>query len=133
MKIKHIVLLVIAAIAVGVVFSTFTDSSTYADFSQARENPGRDLHIIGTLDTTQEVHYDPAQPNYLSFYMTDSKGETSKVVYYNAKPQDFEKSDNVVITGKMKDNHFEAGTLLLKCPSKYNDEEKPEAFGEKTF
>jgi cytochrome c-type biogenesis protein CcmE len=28
---------------------------------------------------------------------------------------------------------FEAKSLLLKCPSKYNDQNKPEQFGEQQF
>jgi cytochrome c-type biogenesis protein CcmE len=54
------------------------------------------------------------------------------VIYHDAKPQDFEKSEKVVIIGSMKNGQFEAKSLLLKCPSKYNDQ-KPSSFGERTF
>jgi cytochrome c-type biogenesis protein CcmE len=54
------------------------------------------------------------------------------VVYSNAKPQDFEKSEKVVVIGSMKNDEFIASSLLLKCPSKYNAN-KPEKFGEKAY
>ena len=133
MKIKFLVLLVVAAVAVGVILSTFADASVYADFKQARNAPDREFHIIGTLDTARAIVYDPASPNYMSFYLTDDKGETLLVEYYNAKPQDFEKSEKVVITGKIQGDRFVAGSLLLKCPSKYNEDDTPAAFTQKKY
>ena len=40
-----------------------------------------------------------------------------------AKPHDFEKSEKVVLTGKVEGDQFIASSVLLKCPSKYKDEE----------
>jgi cytochrome c-type biogenesis protein CcmE len=71
--------------------------------------------------------------NSFSFYMFDEKGVEKRVVYNNAKPQDFEKSEKVVIVGKMKGEEFVATSMLLKCPSKYNDKKAPEKFGDKAF
>ena len=68
-----------------------------------------------------------------SFYMFDEQGVERKVIYFNAKPQDFEKSEKVVIIGSMKGDTFVAKSLLLKCPSKYNDESKPIGFKEKRY
>jgi cytochrome c-type biogenesis protein CcmE len=65
--------------------------------------------------------------------MIDGKGNNRKVVYNNSKPQDFEKSEQVVLVGSMKGEEFQASSMLLKCPSKYNDDDKPQAFGEKAF
>ena len=41
----------------------------------------------------------------------------------SAKPQDFEMSEQIVVTGSFRDGQFEASDLLMKCPSKYKDEE----------
>ena len=49
----------------------------------------------------------------------------TKVVYHNSKPTDLEKSERVVLKGKMEADHFECKDILLKCPSKYKDEMKP--------
>jgi cytochrome c-type biogenesis protein CcmE len=39
------------------------------------------------------------------------------------KPQDFERSEQIVLTGSMNGDTFEASDMLLKCPSKYKDQE----------
>lgn len=133
MKIKHILLIVVLAIALGVVVSTFTDANPYADFTLAAQNPDREFHVIGTLDTTRPMIYNPLEPNYFSFYVKDDKGQVQRVEYHNAKPQDFEKSEKIVLIGRMKGESFEAQSILLKCPSKYNDDDKPQAFAERKF
>ena len=55
--------------------------------------------------------------------LRDAKGEERKVVLLSEKPQDFEMSEQIVLTGKMKGEEFIASEVLLKCPSKYKDEE----------
>ena len=134
MKTIHIILILIVVVAIAVVVTTITDSNTYADFSQAMKNPGREYHIIGKLNRQKTITYDPQNnPNQFSFYMIDEKGMEKKVIYNNAKPQDFEKSEKVVIIGKMQGDEFLAGSMLLKCPSKYNDQKNPVKFQDKSF
>jgi len=134
MKTIHIVLIIILVVAIAVVVSTMTDSGTYSDFAQAAKNPGKDFHIIGKLDRSKPIEYDAVKDaNRFSFYMIDEKGNEHQVIYNNAKPQDFEKSEKVVIIGSMKGDHFAAKSLLLKCPSKYNDKQAPTKFGNKEF
>ena len=133
MKTIHIVILLILVIAVAVVVTTLTDSSTYSNFSEAAATPGKEFHIIGLLDKKKTIDYDAIKNvNRFSFYLIDDKGLEKKVVYNNPKPQDFEKSEKVVIVGSMKNDEFLAKSLLLKCPSKYNAN-KPEKFGTKTY
>ncbi len=133
MKTIHIVILLVLVIAVAVVVTTLTDSSTYSNFSEANASPGKEFHIIGVLDKKKTIDYDATKNvNRFSFYLIDDKGLEKKVVYNNAKPQDFEKSEKVVIIGSMKNDEFLAKSLLLKCPSKYNAN-KPEKFGEKKY
>ena len=38
-------------------------------------------------------------------------------------PTDFEKSEEIVLTGSMKENTFYADEMLVKCPSKYMENE----------
>ena len=81
--------------------------------------------MIAKLDKTQPLIYDAINnPNYLSFYAVDSLGGNTKVVYHNSKPTDLEKSERIVMKGKMQDDHFECSEILLKCPSKYKDDKK---------
>lgn len=123
MKKTHIALLVgIAALIVGMLaFSA--DFSTYDTVNSARNKPGKFVHLIAKLDKSKPVEYDPINnPNYLSFYAVDSLGGQTKVVYHNSKPADLEKSERIVMTGKMNADHFECKDILLKCPSKYKDD-----------
>jgi len=133
MKRKHILLILVIVVAIGVVISTFADASTYSNFSEAAENPQREFHIIGKLNLQKPVEYDPVQGDHFSFYMTDANGLEKRVTYRGAKPQDFEKSEQVVLVGKSNGDEFVASSLLLKCPSKYDDQEKPKGFGDRTF
>ena len=55
--------------------------------------------------------------------MRDDAGQVRKVILRAGKPQDFERSEQIVLTGEMKDDVFEASDMLLKCPSKYKDQE----------
>jgi len=45
------------------------------------------------------------------------------VVFPGTKPQDFERSEQIVLTGKMKGNEFHASHILMKCPSKYKNDQ----------
>jgi len=124
MKRLHIILLIVMFIAIAVVIATIQDSSTYADFDQAKKNPEESFQIIGKLDKNKEINYDSTFENLsLSFYMTDNKNVECKVVYYGNKPNDFKKLQEVVVTGKMKGDVFIASEMLLKCPSKYTKTE----------
>ena len=134
MKTYHIILIVIIVIAIGVVISTFTDTSTYTNFKEAGRYPGKEYHIIGKLVTEKPIVYDTkVNANQFSFFMRDDKGIEKQVIYAGSKPQDFEKSEQVVVMGKMEGETFKASSLLLKCPSKYNNDKKPESFTEKEY
>ena len=125
MKRTHIILLVgIAAVIVGLL--TFSaDFSTYDTIGSAKEKQGKFVHIIAKLDKSQPVEYDAIKnPNYLTFYAVDSLGGQTKVVYNNSKPTDLEKSERLVMKGKMGADHFECSDILLKCPSKYKDDKQ---------
>ncbi|HOI00133.1 MAG TPA: cytochrome c maturation protein CcmE [Bacteroidales bacterium] len=134
MKIIHIIGILFIVGIIAVVISTFTDTSTYVDFSTASKHPNKEFHIIGTLNLEKGVNYDAGQDaNQFSFYMIDSKGEERLVRYYDAKPQDFEKSEQVVIIGKVDGDAVTASSLLLKCPSKYNDDQVPQEYKETEY
>lgn len=102
--------------------STLSDSSTYADFSEAFANPGQEFHVVGKLNKSKESIYHPSEnPNLFTFFMNDNKGEEKKVILHKSKPQDFERSEQIVLIGKADGSEFHATEILMKCPSKYND------------
>jgi cytochrome c-type biogenesis protein CcmE len=135
MKKTHIVIIIFVVVAIGVVISLFMNISTYANFTKASHNQGKDFQIIGKLDKSKPIVYDAKyNPNEFSFFMSDEKGQVKKVIYSGAKPQDFEKPTQLVVIGSMSgDSVFRAKSLLMQCPSKYNDKKKPEKFGDKEF
>jgi len=124
MKRSYIIAIVMIAVAIGILISAAGDMSTYGTFTQA-ETSGQKVKIAGELAKDKEMYYNPEEdPNYFSFFIRDSEGEERKVVLLAAKPQDFELSEQIVVTGKMNDDAtFVATDLLMKCPSKYKDEE----------
>src|SRR3546814_14237704 len=70
------------------------------------------------------MHYDPkVDANHFSFYMYDNDSTECRVVFRGAKPQDIERSEQIVLTGKMVGDNFHASNILMKCPSKYNEDE----------
>lgn len=110
-------------VAIAMLMSAADDVSTYATFADA-ERSGERVKISGQLSKDKEMHYDPEEdPNYFSFYIKDADGDERKVVLLNEKPQDFELSEQIVLTGSMKGEEFIATEMLMKCPSKYKDEE----------
>jgi cytochrome c-type biogenesis protein CcmE len=123
MKKIHIFGLVLIAGAIAALITLMDDISTYDSVESARRKEGKFVHLIAKLDTTKPVVYDPIKdPNYLSFTAVDSLGSSTQVVYRNAKPTDFEKSQRVVMKGSMQGETFECKEIILKCPSKYTDE-----------
>ena len=123
MKPTLIAPLLLIAGAIGLFIWSGKDMTTYSSFEQAAQTTGT-VKVAGELSKDKEMIYDPlVDPNYFSFYVTDRQGEERKVVLHAAKPQDFEMSEGIVITGAMEGDEFIASDVLLKCPSKYKDEE----------
>lgn len=123
MKKVYIVAAVMVAVSVFLFIKASGEVSTYGSFEQAKFSGDR-VKISGQLAKEKEMIYDPqTDPNYFSFYIRDNDGITQKVVLLQPRPQDFELSEQIVLTGRMKDDVFLATDVLLKCPSKYKDEE----------
>jgi cytochrome c-type biogenesis protein CcmE len=123
MKKIYIVAGLMIVVAIAMLMNAAKDLSTYGSFSEAART-GEKVKIAGQLSKDKEMYYNPEQdPNYFSFYVKDAKGDERKVVLLASKPQDFELSEQIVVTGRMKGEEFVASDLLMKCPSKYKDEE----------
>ena len=126
MKKLQIVILVAIAVAVAVLISFMGDLSTYETIASARQKPGKTVTIIAHLDSRQPIEYDPVKnPNYVSFHISDTLGNTARVVYHYEKPYDLEKAERITLKGKMNGDIFEISRkdgILLKCPSKYKDD-----------
>ena len=128
MKKTHLILLVLIVAAIAVLISLMPAGgadmlSSYETIATAKAKDGKFVHIVAKLDKTRQVEYDAVKnPNYLSFTAVDSLGEKVKVVYNNAKPDNLEHSEKLVMKGKMRGDVFECNEILMKCPSKYTDD-----------
>lgn len=129
MKRTHILGIAIIAIAIAIIVSTAGDASSYVSFKEAKElasdGDNTPVHVVGRLKKDANNHilgmqYDPLKdPNYFTFMLVDTNRLEQQVIYFKPKPQDFERSEQVVIIGKMQKDVFVADKILLKCPSKY--------------
>jgi cytochrome c-type biogenesis protein CcmE len=68
----------------------------------------------GTFDTNN---------NLFTFQLVDEMGEQITVVYDGAKPGNFEQASEVVCVGIYENGSFKAKQILVKCPSKYMEEQ----------
>lgn len=132
MKKGHIIGLGIIAVAIAIIISSIGDASSYESFSTAKsmaENGDKDpIHVVGHLKKDSqgtvsglEVSNDKTS---FTFVMVDNEGTEQQVYYNEPVPADFVRSEQVVVIGSYKDDHmFVADKILMKCPSKYQDNE----------
>ncbi len=121
MKTTRIIAVLVVVISGIIIYSSLAGASRYADFTEAFSYPGQKFTVMGKLDHSKPI---VDLPNHLEFYLTDEKKMSKKVIYNKTKPQDFERSEKIVMTGAAGKENFIASELLLKCPSKYNDQNK---------
>ena len=122
MRKSAIIGLITIAICIGLLVSLNAETDNYSDFAKAT-TADREQHVIGRWEKSKGMHYDAAKdPNHFAFYMKDEKGKVNKVVLNGTKPQDFERSEKLVLIGKMNKDTFYASKILMKCPSKYNND-----------
>lgn len=123
MKKSSIIGMIIIALAIAMIIVIYADSSTYSNFTQAKEKE-TELYVVGVLNKEKELYYEPTiDANHFSFYMYDNDSTECKVVFRGSKPQDIERSEQIVLTGKMVGDEFHASKILMKCPSKYTEDE----------
>jgi len=122
MKKSAIVGLITIALCVCFLVSLNADTSNYSTFSEASKE-SREFHVMGYWEKEKGMYYDAEKDaNHFAFYMKDDKGTVNKVIYNGTKPQDFERSEKLVLIGKMNKDTFYASKILMKCPSKYNND-----------
>ena len=130
MKKSHIVIIVVIAAAIGILVSTAGDASTYVGFgeaySMATAGNKKDIHVVGQLKKNaagQVIGIEEGLDKVsFSFVMIDDNGKEQKVDYNQPMPQDFTKSEKVVVIGSYQGDTFKASKILLKCPSKYQEQ-----------
>jgi cytochrome c-type biogenesis protein CcmE len=129
MKKSHILVIIVIAAAIGILLATAGDASTYVGFGEAYKMASagnkKDIHVVGQLKKDGSGHVvgieDGIDKVSFSFVMIDENGKEQKVFYNQPMPQDFLKSEKVVVIGSYAGENFNASKILLKCPSKYQE------------
>lgn len=118
------------AAAVAIIVTTAGDASTYVGFDDAYKmaNAGskKDIHVVGQLKKNASGEVigieEGADKVSFSFVMIDDQGKEQLVTYNEPMPADFTKSEKVVVIGSYNGDAFHASKILLKCPSKYQEQ-----------
>jgi cytochrome c-type biogenesis protein CcmE len=130
MKKSHLLAIAVIAIAIVIIISTAGDASTYVNFDQAYQlastGSSTQVHVVGQLpkDVSGAIMGIEKSADNLSFSFTliDDKNKEQKVYYNEPMPPDFTRSEKVVVIGNYQNGTFVAKKILLKCPSKYQEQ-----------
>ena len=124
MKQLHIIALLAIAVTIGILVSVMGNFSRYETFNSPYAVQGKEINVVGHLVADKEMTYNPHEDaNLFTFFMEDEEGTEMKVIYRDSKPRDIERAENIVVSGRVKDDVFHASNILMKCPSKYVEEE----------
>lgn len=119
MRAKYIIgAVIIVVFTIWAAISFNTTLTPYVSIAEAKKS-GSVVQVKGErLDNGQ---FD-VQKNMFTFQIKDENGDLIQVVYDGAKPGNFDQATHVVCVGKYQDGLFHAKELLVKCPSKYQEE-----------
>ena len=126
MKPAYLIAFLILVTSLGITLYSFSSAiARHVTIPQAMAMPGQNVQIPGKIVKGSDV-FDPLRKE-LRFDVTSMDGKNRiTIVYKEPKPENFDSATNVEAAGQCKDGVFYATNLLVKCPSKYNDEKKPE-------
>ncbi len=120
MKLRSILLLVVLGGFFALLLTNLSANFTrYVDLGSAKEIDG-EVHVVGQWIKRDLAHYN-ADEDLFTFYLQDSLENEAIVRYYDPKPANFEQADRLVLIGKHEGDHFRADKILMKCPSKYEE------------
>ena len=119
-----LVLAVVIALIVQATISTGAYYMTVDEINQAgAQLVGQRVRVSGTVVDGSE-DWNP-QEITLRFAISGEKGDQLPIVFFGPRPDNFQRAASAIVEGELKpDGSFQAETLLLKCPSRY--EEAPE-------
>lgn len=128
-----LIALIVGGFALSIIVTLAFDAQSATGFEfakiQAERGVKRNFMIVGSLKKNlfgepEMLQYNPTlNPDYCTFLMLDQDNIVEQVHYYQAKPRDFEKTnEKFTVEGQYKDGKFVASKVLVKCPSKYNQE-----------
>jgi cytochrome c-type biogenesis protein CcmE len=121
MKKGPLVTAVIAGLAMIAVIGAFaSNASPYVTVAQAKSSGGDHLHLAGEL--LKDSIQNDFKKRTLTFRIRDEEGQVITVVHKGDMPPNLADADRVVAVGGMKDGSFASRQLIVKCPSKYEEQ-----------
>jgi cytochrome c-type biogenesis protein CcmE len=123
MKPAYVLAFVILALSMGVTLYSFSGSvAHHVNIGQAISRAGEMVQVPGKI-LKDTVTYDPVR-GQLRFDIVDMADPSKRmtILYNQAKPENFDSATSVEAIGQYRDGVFHAHKLLVKCPSKYNDQ-----------
>ena len=122
MKVSTVVPIVVSFLAIGVSMAVFSSSATpYITVAQARKMSGDQLNL-GVIVDKSTIHRS-LTANVLEFDAKDKNGEKIHVKHVG-ELVDLSKATAVTCIGKLEGDVFVSQQMLVKCPSKYEEEKK---------
>lgn len=119
MRLKYIIGgIIIIAFTVWAGISFKSTLTPYVSIEEAKES-GKMVQVKG--ERIDDGRFD-IEKNLFTFEIRDEKGEEVRVEFDGAKPGNFDQATHVVCVGQFKNGVFQAKDLLIKCPSKYQEE-----------
>jgi cytochrome c-type biogenesis protein CcmE len=110
-------------VAIGFTVWAFSASATpYVDIRTAKQS-GSPVQVRGKI-LHETAHYDTSM-GALCFMIRDKNGEQIEVVYHGARPDAFDTAPETAAHGVVRNGVFESDSMVVKCPSKYDDRSSP--------
>lgn len=104
--------------------------TAYVSFSEARRaGTSSSVQVMGKLDKTS-ISYSGGKS--LNFVIVSDSGDRLPVSFVSDKPANFDQATRVVAIGSYDGKIFQADRLLVKCPSKYQDDGAERGYGRAT-
>lgn len=126
MKPAYLIAFFLIIISLGITLYAFSFSiAQHVTITQAMKMPGQTVQVPGKI-IKDTVVYDTSRSE-LRFDVEEMNGKDPQrltIVYREPKPENFDTATSVEAQGVYKNGMFYAKNLLIKCPSKYNDEKK---------
>ncbi|MGB9633383.1 MAG: cytochrome c maturation protein CcmE [Chloroflexaceae bacterium] len=123
MPIKPLHIVGLGIILIAIVYGVFGFQSGFRSYTQSVDEAmaaTRSVQLAGFLGSTGA--YDAA--GRFTFMLQDERGKLIKVISDDPRPANFEQAISIVAIGRYDpaEQAFMADDLLVKCPSKYQEQ-----------
>lgn len=128
-KVTYLVALLLFLCGVGwLAWTGFSQDSVYfLNVSEALATPAENLKAARLFGTVAEDGLTPAEGGLGVRFKLEDKDQATTTIwvdYKGAVPDTFKAGAEVIVEGGLVDDSFQAKTLMTKCPSKYQKENR---------